>query len=94
MGSAAVAQQVETGAVLFIALSDAFTGTRRCYLHFTDWTAAPSAAILCIEFNILISARVLAGLVVPDLEMSLNNLSDPAGRGRAKGASRNVREET
>jgi hypothetical protein len=27
-------------------------------LHFPDWTAAPSAAILCIEFKILISARV------------------------------------
>ena len=56
---------IYAGAVLFMALSDAFAYGTLGYLYFPNWTAAvifvvmtPLAAILCIEFNILISARV------------------------------------
>ncbi len=53
------------GAVLFMALMDAATGTTLGYVFFPNWTVAaillvivPLISILSVEYNVIISARV------------------------------------
>jgi ABC-2 type transport system permease protein len=56
---------IYAGVVVFMALCDLATGQRLSRLYFPNWTAAvillvvvPLTAAMCVEFNVVISARV------------------------------------
>lgn len=56
---------IYAGATIFMALTDQLTYMKLGYLYFPNWSigvilllVAPLAAILCVELNVIISARV------------------------------------